>query len=269
MKYDYFEPCEELNPYIERYYVLEHHDFLFSELEIECQSNCYSGWVLNFGDTYRCQNRNSSTDMTKSMLSGIPTLPYSIFIKGKVFMIGVVFKGIGMNMILDDILLGNVLDQRIEFQSNEAEIIWEALNNADKIPEKLEIIEGYLVQKVRKKISRDNIIQNIALMILKHHGLITIEQLVDTFQLSDRHLRRIFKRATGVSPKLFIRIKRFNYVHFTLTNNKELNWNEFLMKDGGYYDQAHFIKDFTTFSGKAPTAKILQSRQLSALIENN
>lgn len=38
-----------------------------------------------------------------------------------------------------------------------------------------------------------------------------------------------------------------------------------MVHQGGYYDQAHFIKDFCAFSGKKPTEYIKNSRDLAML----
>jgi AraC-like DNA-binding protein len=261
MKYHLFEPCSELERYVERYYVLEHHDYMFSEMEINCKSNCYSAWVLNFGDTYRLQYKSHQVEMAQNMLAGLSTLPYSLFLKGKIFMFGVVFKGTAMNTFLNQ---RTALEKHL---GSEAEIIWKVMQEANEMPEKIKIIEDYLLQKLNRKPIEENLAHQASLLITDKHGMITIDSLTKTFGVSDRHLRRVIKESLGVSPKLFTRMKRFNYVNYAMTNDEKLNWHEFI-DDGGYYDQAHFIKDFVEFCGKAPSAQILQSRLLTELWES-
>lgn len=269
MKYHIFEPCPALERYIERYYVLEHQDYMFSEMEINCKSNCYSAWVLNFGDAYRLQYKSHQIEMTRNMLAGISTLPYSLFLKGKIYMFGVVFKGTAMNTFFD-ISIAALLNQRINLEKHlgsEAEIIWNVMHDANEMTEKVQIIENYLLQKLNPKSIEENLAHKASLIITDKHGMITIDSITKKLDVSDRHLRRVFKESLGLNTKLFIRIKRFNYVNYAMINDEKLNWQEFI-DEGGYYDQAHFIKDFIEFCGKAPSVQILQSRLMSELMES-
>lgn len=68
--------------------------------------------------------------------------------------------------------------------------------------------------------------------------------------ISPRQLRRLFHQHIGCSPKLFARIVRFQH---TLKKIKNEPGNHSFYHDG-YYDQAHFIKEFKTFYGETPSA---------------
>lgn len=77
----------------------------------------------------------------------------------------------------------------------------------------------------------------------------SIKVLADNSFLSLRQFERRFKEFSGFSPKLFLRIKRFNS-----TLNKSFP-NQCLAEiayEYGYYDQSHFIHDFQKFSGYNP-----------------
>lgn len=86
---------------------------------------------------------------------------------------------------------------------------------------------------------------NIFHQIYLHHGMITIQQLAEHEGLSTRHLQRLFNEWTGVSPKMFCRIVRFQYALKQLSNGR------FHMD--GYSDQAHFIREFRALSGVTPS----------------
>jgi AraC-like DNA-binding protein len=79
--------------------------------------------------------------------------------------------------------------------------------------------------------------------------------------LSTRQLRRICLDRAGVSPKFLIRIlrlrdaaERISQIAAAMTPP---NWAEFALSCG-YYDQAHFIRDFQQFTGFTP-GRYLQS----------
>ena len=70
--------------------------------------------------------------------------------------------------------------------------------------------------------------------------------------LSDRQLRRLFHQYIGESPKLFSKIIRFQNLLRAKPSVASLKRHK-LFFDAGYYDQAHFIKEFKLFYGDTPT----------------
>jgi|WetSurMetagenome_2_1015567.scaffolds.fasta_scaffold185651_2 transcriptional regulator GlxA family with amidase domain len=78
-----------------------------------------------------------------------------------------------------------------------------------------------------------------------------VSELAKTHNISSRHLERKFREYSGMPPKLYSRIARFqravrsygSTTHGSLTS---------LALDCGYYDQSHFIHEFKTFSGYSP-----------------
>jgi len=77
----------------------------------------------------------------------------------------------------------------------------------------------------------------------------SIKALADDSFLSMRQFERRFKEFSGFSPKLFLRIKRFNSVLKRTFEDKSLTQ---IAIECGYYDQSHFIHDFQKFSGRNP-----------------
>lgn len=61
-----------------------------------------------------------------------------------------------------------------------------------------------------------------------------------------------FRDAVGISPKLFSRMQRFQRV-FQATEGADSDWVDAAVQNG-YFDQAHLIRDFREFAGKAPTS---------------
>ncbi len=111
-------------------------------------------------------------------------------------------------------------------------------------------IETYLIQLVQaSKASIDLRFFNAFLKILEAKGNIETENQLDT-GLSPRQLRRLFNYYIGTTPKSFSLVVRFQYVLNELLRSKDFNSSIFL--DAGFYDQAHFIKNFSQFYGISP-----------------
>lgn len=69
------------------------------------------------------------------------------------------------------------------------------------------------------------------------------------FSLSSRTLQREFNRYLGISPKWVIRKYRMHQALSELED--DVHWQQ-LVSDLGYFDQAHFIRDFRAMTGVTP-----------------
>ncbi|NVI98563.1 AraC family transcriptional regulator [Myxococcus sp. AM009] len=69
--------------------------------------------------------------------------------------------------------------------------------------------------------------------------------------MSERHLRRVFREAIGVSPKAFARLARFHRALRAALDDEHADWAG-IATDAGYYDQAHLIAEFRAFTGVTP-----------------
>lgn len=88
-------------------------------------------------------------------------------------------------------------------------------------------------------------------LILKAHGTLNLNTDLHT-GISPRQLRRLFDFYIGSSPKTFSKVVRFQHILHAKPSARSLRENK-LFYDAGYYDQAHFIKEFKTMYGLTPT----------------
>jgi AraC-like DNA-binding protein len=78
-----------------------------------------------------------------------------------------------------------------------------------------------------------------------------VRDVADRVGLSSRRFMELFREQTGLAPKSFQRVRRFQRVLRTLHADSAENWAAIAYRCG-YYDQAHFIHDFRMFSGLTP-----------------
>jgi AraC-like DNA-binding protein len=71
--------------------------------------------------------------------------------------------------------------------------------------------------------------------------------------VSERHLRRVFHRTVGVSPKAFAKLARFHRALLVARENGSASWAS-IAATAGYYDQAHLIAEFRALAGATPRA---------------
>jgi AraC-like DNA-binding protein len=91
-----------------------------------------------------------------------------------------------------------------------------------------------------------------AVMQSIYRGERNIDLLAQTACLGYKQFKRIFADYVGANPKDYLRVVRFQKALYTLQTQSDVTLTQ-LAYDCGYYDQAHFIKDFKQFSGYTPT----------------
>ncbi|MCR9172337.1 MAG: helix-turn-helix domain-containing protein [bacterium] len=91
-----------------------------------------------------------------------------------------------------------------------------------------------------------------------------IEDLARASNMSERTLQRKLKANLGIGPKSFSKINRFKEVLVCISTHPEYDWQDLLYRFG-YYDQAHFIKDFKRYTGKTPGEFLKSTDDLSQL----
>lgn len=82
-------------------------------------------------------------------------------------------------------------------------------------------------------------------------GLIPVGKLVADTGITQRHLARKFREYIGLSPKEYLRVSRFIFSLAHLKNYPAFSLTE-VAYESGYYDQAHFIRDYKDFTGYTP-----------------
>ena len=83
--------------------------------------------------------------------------------------------------------------------------------------------------------------------------------------VSDRHLRRVFHEAVGVSPKAFARLTRFDRAVRAARADARASWAN-IATAAGYYDQAHLIAEFRAIAGATPCALLRELRAGPSLV---
>jgi len=126
-----------------------------------------------------------------------------------------------------------------------------------------EVITIFQQCLVRCGENRDyEIIRDAVSQIQRYHGQVQLPELFRRYYLSPRRIEQIFERSVGMSIKKYSRLKRFHFAVTQLTRDSNLTT---LALNAGYYDQSHFIHEFSEFAGVSPRAFLKESNQLNAI----
>jgi AraC-like DNA-binding protein len=126
--------------------------------------------------------------------------------------------------------------------------IRERLSEANNNLERVTIAEEFMIEQL-KKTEEDRLILHAIQKIKASNGNLRIRELAASLYISQDPFEKKFRKAVGTSPKQFSNIVRLRSL---IENYAGLNSLTGIAYSAGYFDQAHFNKDFKTFTGQTP-----------------
>lgn len=115
------------------------------------------------------------------------------------------------------------------------------------------IVQRFLLDRLRSYRKDDAALDEAVKLIRSAGGQLSIEEVGQRVGLSRKQLERKFVSTVGTTPKTFARISRFLNICHHLEGHREKTLTQ-LAYECGYFDQAHFIREFTAFTGFTPKA---------------
>ncbi len=92
---------------------------------------------------------------------------------------------------------------------------------------------------------------DIVALVAQDRRITSVEHLCERTGFGTRTLQRLFRSYVGVSPKWVVKRYRLHEVVAVLQAGGSANWAD-LALSLGYFDQAHFIRDFRALVGRTP-----------------
>lgn len=133
----------------------------------------------------------------------------------------------------------------------------EQLQTAQTKDDMVHILERFLVARATWEQTRHSAITFALTQFQDGHAPRSISEVTTQLGLSPKRFIHLFEEAVGLTPKVFCRLLRFQEGLQRITRGQPIRWAD-LALDCGYFDQAHFIHDFQTFTGLTPSAYLAQ-----------
>ena len=153
-------------------------------------------------------------------------------------------------------ILANKYIDSVDVFGKAMRVLWSKLAESRSFEERVRLAEEYLLPLAANAPASSSIMKS-AQYLFNSNGMSRIEDIANDCGLSVRHYNRLFAEQTGVSPKLFARVRRFQQA----LDGKRIAPNRSWMSvahEFGYFDQMHLIRDFHSLGGKAPTLLLQQ-----------
>lgn len=134
----------------------------------------------------------------------------------------------------------------------EADALTAAVLAADDDASQIALVEAFLRRRLPARDPGVERVIEIVQLALDRPEITRVEDLSELAQVPPRTLQRIFRRYVGVGPKWVIRCFRLHEAASRLAHSRDLDGAS-LAAELGYFDQAHFIRDFKQVIGHAPS----------------
>jgi AraC-like DNA-binding protein len=250
---DLIQPTGILSKYIQNYIIVETNssiDFLPKE---RVYPTGYATMVFHYGKPSLFQKLNSPGYIEPNLvICGQQTSSYDLSLSGKTAMILVAFKPHGVKSFFD-IPITEIVDENIPLQNlvfNEAIELENKLLDVHENKQRIIHLENFLTKRLTPNNDFERIEYAVEL-IGNSKGQIKTHDTAFKVCLGIKQFERIFMKNVGMNPKKYASIVRLQNVMQLIKKHNNISMSQ-LAYDCGFYDQAHFVHDFKSFTGLPP-----------------
>lgn len=249
-------PSDILKPYVKYFYLFQ------SEENIEFDDTVFPSGnmevVFNLGEgAWESFVENEYFKTPQIELWGQITKPLAIRSKGKHTMLGVKFYTHSAAYFFNDAI--GIFNDRVydlcDIIGSPVKCLHAQLLETSALNRRIELIENFLLRRLpgtEKKSSRIGKVANILTSIKKNSAENNINNIASRLGITPRYLHKLIYQHTGLSPKSFNKINRFQRSLKLISKNEQPLTA--IAYDCGYFDQSHFIRDFKSFTSVTPSA---------------
>lgn len=241
MAYKEYKPCDELKIYIKCFWIMEK-DYL-KDSKVRGTEYLWPTGLTEIlyviGNNYKYLNEEKEVILPNEFVIGAYDKRFILKNEGKVKTIGIRCYNHGAS-ILFDIDLNNIVNKIIKYELKNSD---KTILNSDNDDNIIDYLNEYC-----KKLIKEDDFSSILYKLYKQDN-ISLQELCVESNLSMRQFERRVKKMTGFTPKQLSTIIRFDKARIKMLFNRDYLQ---VMMDLGYYDYAHFSKDFKKYFSITP-----------------
>jgi len=239
-------PAEDIGFFVERYWLIRW-DLRTPYVQETLPHPCVN-FVLEAGQTG---------------IFGIETGKFSRKLEGKGRVFGIKFRPGGFYPFIQSSIarLTNHLLTVLEVFGVDGEALAEEVLSAPEDETQIQRVEAFLRQHLPPQDENITLINQIIAQIGEDRSITRVDDLLPKVYLTKRTLQRLFSQYVGVSPKWVIQRYRLHEAAEQVIQQPAPAWAD-IATALGYFDQAHFIKDFKAIIGATPSEYVKRSAAL-------
>jgi len=271
MTFKEIAPGARLRPYIKCFYFYEsgsgsnYNDIVFPSGTMEV--------IFNLGEgRWKTKKDNTYYTTPPIELWGQITRPLAIQSVGRNTMFGFRFYPHSAAYFFNENVAefnNEVVDATTVFGESLQQLHHKLLETPD-LDKRIMLLEEFLWNRLlitEKKHQKIKFIGQIAQTLSNNYSNEKINSISVRNNISSRYLNLLFSQYTGLPPKLFFKINRFQH-SLNLVHSKDQSLTN-VAYDAGYFDQAHFIREFKLFTGITPTSFYSQASPINQALAGN
>ena len=255
MTYYEIKPGQQLQQYIKCYYVYESSSTAAFE-DTVFPSGCME-IIFNLGaGNWQTQPGNEFVTHPSIELWGQLNRPLPVRSIGRNTMLGVRFYPHAAASILPDkasLFNNQVIDYR-DISDKSINTLQAQLQETRTWSKRIALLEVYLLQQIDqagKRLGKVGVLKDL-MYELRHQDVYeNMETIATRYGISARYMQQLFLQYTGLTPKLYSQINRFQH-SLKLVTSRNTSLTD-IAYECGYADQSHFIKEFKAFTGTTPS----------------
>jgi AraC-like DNA-binding protein len=259
MNYEIIAPPKILQKYVKYFSTLDYHNDSDTPNQIKVFADRYPHLVFQHCDGNSAFSKNGDM-LPIAFMSGIKTIPYTCDINYKHTVTTVTFFPLAIQQLFG-ISVGELNDELVDLNSFLQAELTDILLNSRTHEQRIAILVNFLSRRVLQLNHFRYEMESVMLMIGDVKNETSVAKLIKHFNFSERKLERIFKESIGLTPKFYLRTKRFERSLSLIRKNEFENLSD-IAYTLDFTDQSHFIKEFKEFSGYTPKAYLKQNAVL-------
>lgn len=224
---------------------------------------------LNLGEPVRVWDSDPSVPpalLTDGWFMGVWTRRFLFEYPARVRLVGVHFKPWGVSPFVD-LPATELRDRWVPVDAvwrRSLDRIRNRVGATASATETLRVLEDELRSRLAAAPSGGlDLVQHTGGRLETSHGAIPVGALADAAGVSGTHLATLFKSHVGATPKRVARIYRFARLIVSVDALRPVDWSR-LAQTAGYFDHAHFSREFKDFTGHTPTGYLALRRRFPA-----
>jgi AraC-like DNA-binding protein len=269
MTYREIKPGHLLKAFVKCYYIYEassaarFDDYVFPSGSAELIFNLGDGnWQIAGGGGF------VTTPLVE--LWGQVTIPLVVRSVGKNTMLGIRFFPHGASVFLKE-NLDALNNQVVDFRdvSKPVKTLYSRLQETADWSERIDLVEEFLLESIavtERKNTKLAVVNDVMEEMKQADFFDNIDNVASRYGITSRYLQKLFLQYTGLTPKLYQKIHRFQNSLKRVTQ-KNASFTD-IAYDCGYFDQSHFIREFKSFTGFTPSAYSAEKSPITLAFAN-
>lgn len=271
MKYKEIRPGHLLAPYVKCFYTYESEtnvvfeDIVFPSACIEIIFNLGTGkWQTGTGGAFVT---NPGVELWGQIIRPLPIKSI-----GKNTMLGIRFFPHAAAYFLHN-KLGLFNNQVTDFGAVTGQtvtVLHSKLIETAGWDKKIALVENFLLDRLllsEPRLKKITLVNDVINEMKRDDFFDNIENIASRYGITSRYLQKLFLQYTGLSPKLYSKINRFQN-SLRLVSKKSMSLTA-IAYDCGYFDQSHFIREFKSFTGLTPSGYLFEQSPITLAFANN